>query len=339
MYLNISEFAKEIYTYISRLVDQYATVENPHFLADASWLAQNLPSPLRRSLLDFKLQEKDAVCHITGYPVDDKKLGPTPGHWNDRESLKHTEHQNFYLTLCAHVIGETVAWATEQGGNLIHEVFPIRGNEGGQLGTSTDKLEWHTEDAFHPERMDYVALMCLRNPDETATTYASVSDLILDDETCEELSRPAYPFFPDEGNRADTQLTPKETGLVAELIRKSHARVQDMFYNPKLVEVLFGNPTSPYLRVHPYYIGDFGADFLAQRAFEKLKLSINAALNDVVLQPGDLFFIDNYRAVHGRREVPGHFDGTDRWLKRAFIVRDLRKTRALRVSANARVVY
>jgi len=223
--------------------------------------------------------------------------------------------------------------------SLVHEVFPIKGNEGGQLGTSTDKLAWHTENAFHPERMDYVALMCLRNHDGVGTTYASVDDLELDDVTKAHLFRPAYPYLPDEGNRADRQLSPDETGLVANVIERSHNRVLQMFNSPERVQALFGDEQAPYLRVHPHYIGDFSDDIEACAAFEALKSAVNVALKDVVLLPGDVLFIDNFKAVHGRREIPGHFDGTDRWLKRAFVVRDLRKSRSLRTSAVDRTVY
>ncbi|NBT21304.1 MAG: hypothetical protein EBT17_04190, partial [Actinobacteria bacterium] len=43
----------------------------------------------------------------------------------------------------------------------------------------------------------------------------------------------------------------------------------------------------------------------------------------VVLGDGDLLVIDNDRAVHGRTPFVPRYDGTDRWLKRALVVREL----------------
>jgi alpha-ketoglutarate-dependent taurine dioxygenase len=65
---------------------------------------------------------------------------------------------------------------------------------------------------------------------------------------------------------------------------------------------------------------------------------IDESLTDLVLQAGDICFIDNYRAVHGRRPFKARYDGTDRWLKRVNIARDLRKSRGLRVSNLSRVI-
>jgi len=337
--IDISDFVPSINKYVDQLIDRYESVEDPIFLQNVALHAQDLPAVLRKGLLSFKLNETDGVCHVTGFPIHDEQIGPTPAHWRNKVTNNPTRREDFYLILCSHLLGDTVAWATEQGGNLVHEVFPIKGNDGGQLGTSTDKLAWHTEDAFHPERMDYVALLCLRNHDAVATTYASVDDLDLDNETKAQLFRPAYPFLPDEGNRADRELSPAETSLVADLVKRSHERVLQMFSAPEQVPALFGDAHAPYLRVHPHYIGDFGDDLPAFNAFERLKSAVNSALKDIVLRPGDLFFIDNFKSVHGRREIPGRFDGTDRWLKRAFVVRDLRKSRSLRTAASGRIVY
>ncbi|WP_255955385.1 guanitoxin biosynthesis L-enduracididine beta-hydroxylase GntD [Streptomyces odontomachi] len=333
------EDAAAVDALLDELDKRYDDLESPEFLEDVAVHSHRLPDALRSGLVRFKLREEHPVCLVHGWQTDDEAIGATPAHWQDRAALARTKRQDIYLLLCSHLLGETVAWATEQAGRMVHQVLPIAGNEGGQLGTSTDQLYWHTEDAFHPERMDYVALLCVRNHDGVATTYAGVDDLDLDEATLDELRRPAYPFLPDEGNRADVDLSPEETGLAAEIITRSHARVKRMFTDPEPVPALFGAKESPYLRVHPHYIGDFGEDTAAAKAFDRLKDAVNNGLRDVVLQQGDLFLIDNFKAVHGRREIPGRFDGTDRWLKRAFIVRDLRKTRALRTASADRVVY
>jgi enduracididine beta-hydroxylase len=57
-----------------------------------------------------------------------------------------------------------------------------------------------------------------------------------------------------------------------------------------------------------------------------------------VLEPGDMLFVDNFRAVHGRRPFSARFDGRDRWLKRINVTRDLRKSRRVRGSRESRVI-
>ena len=59
--------------------------------------------------------------------------------------------------------------------------------------------------------------------------------------------------------------------------------------------------------------------------------ALTAAIRDhhrtVVLEEGDLLAVDNHRAVHGRTAFTPRFDGTDRWLQRAFVVDDLSPSR------------
>jgi alpha-ketoglutarate-dependent taurine dioxygenase len=51
--------------------------------------------------------------------------------------------------------------------------------------------------------------------------------------------------------------------------------------------------------------------------------TLSAHHSSVVLEPGDLLVIDNDIVVHGRSPFVARFDGTDRWLQRAFVVEDL----------------
>ncbi|CAM5724923.1 hypothetical protein STENM223S_05279 [Streptomyces tendae] len=76
----------------------------------------------------------------------------------------------------------------------------------------------------------------------------------------------------------------------------------------------------------------------AAAALEALTAELQRNLTDVVVSPGDLLVIDNYRVVHGRAAFKARFDGTDRWLKKAVVTRDLRKSRAHRKSPAERVL-
>jgi alpha-ketoglutarate-dependent taurine dioxygenase len=66
--------------------------------------------------------------------------------------------------------------------------------------------------------------------------------------------------------------------------------------------------------------------------------AIDENLTGIALRPGECLFIDNYKAVHGRSSFKAKFDGTDRWLKRINVVRDLRKSRGVREAPASRVI-
>ena len=76
-----------------------------------------------------------------------------------------------------------------------------------------------------------------------------------------------------------------------------------------------------------------------QAALDSLIEKLDAKLHDLILQAGDFVFLDNYRVVHGRKPFVANYDGTDRWLKRINLTRDLRKSRASRLTADSRIIY
>jgi alpha-ketoglutarate-dependent taurine dioxygenase len=79
-------------------------------------------------------------------------------------------------------------------------------------------------------------------------------------------------------------------------------------------------------------------DEATRSAMDYLIRAIDENLTGIVLLPGECPFIDNYRAVHGRSSFQVRFNGTDRWLKRINIARDLRKSRAVCSAPASRVI-
>lgn len=108
---------------------------------------------------------------------------------------------------------------------------------------------------------------------------------------------------------------------------------------PEPTAVLFGDPRSPYGRLDPYFMDLGGIAPAAVQAFEELVKDIDDRLIGVVLSPGDVLFVDNYKAVHGRKPYTARYDGADRWLRRINIARDLRKSRDARNGPAARVIF
>jgi hypothetical protein len=102
--------------------------------------------------------------------------------------------------------------------------------------------------------------------------------------------------------------------------------------------VLFGSHEQPYLAFDGFYLSAPAQNPAGRAALAQLTAGLEAAATDVVLQPGDLVIIDNYRAVHGRRPFQPRYDGRDRWLKRVHVTRDLRRSRRWRPGPAAPVI-
>ncbi|MFB9905657.1 guanitoxin biosynthesis L-enduracididine beta-hydroxylase GntD [Allokutzneria oryzae] len=323
----------------AEVAHRYGDIESAEFHRNSRTYAEELPRRVRAALHRFRASEADSTFVISGLPVDDERVGPTPPEWrNNREPSRTLVHDVAFF-LMASLLGDPIAWATQQDGRIMHDVFPMKAHENEQIGWgSAQLLTWHTEDAFHPLRTDYLGLMCLRNHEQVETTVADVADLDLDEHTREVLSRERFHLVPDNAHRPQNNGGLVQTGKAAELLDRSQRRVDKAMSDPEPVAILFGDPDFPYLRIDPEYMLT-PEDPEERKALDVISSAIDAAMGGVVLQPGDIIFVDNYRAVHGRKPFKARFDGTDRWLRRLNVARDLRKSRDCRLDAESRVIY
>lgn len=301
-----------IRTLVKEVASRHDSVEDADFLDSASTYAQELPRRVRRFLNAFRLTEPSGVCVISGYPVDDSKIGKTPSHWRKVHGGSSTVEEEVFLNLCGALLGDVITWSHQRDGLICQDLVPIEAHKDEMLGSGSEReLVWHTEDARYPYRGDYIGLMCLRNPDAVPTTFASIDDVWLDPDHLDVLFQPRFVFRPDPSHPTDTQ--------------------------PEKAPVLFGDHRSPYLRFDPYSMDQPEAEE-ARSAMDYLIRAIDENLTGVTLLPGECLFIDNYKAVHGRSSFRARFDGTDRWLKRINIARDLRKSRGVRKTPASRVI-
>jgi L-asparagine oxygenase len=294
---------------------------------DQAWeLATMLPDGVRRFLHEFRTIQPSAVL-IRGFPVDDRRIGPTPPDWRQAARSGLGRYEEFVLAMYATALGESFTWSTLQAGRMIQNVLPIAGEDREQSGHGQVMLEWHTEDGFHPHRCDYLLLLGMRNPDATPTTLASIRDVKIADEHRAALAQRRFFIVPDDEHLR--QLDPADPGV---------RRMRVMRENPEPVAVLFGAIEDPYLRIDPYFMRCAEGDVEAEMALKSLVSELERVQQDIVVGPGDALIIDNYRAVHGRKAFTARFDGTDRWLKKIIVARDLRPSRHLRASAGSRVI-
>ncbi|EMF00645.1 TauD/TfdA family dioxygenase [Streptomyces mobaraensis NBRC 13819 = DSM 40847] len=293
--------------------------------------AQELPLRIRAELTGMRLYDSPRALVVTGFGVDDERIGPTPAA-RPAPDPERTRDLELLLLLHAALLGEAFGWATQQNGRLVHDVLPVPGEETAQMGSSSEtELLWHTEDAFHPLRCDYVGLLCLRNHQRAATTvgWPDLSRLTTEDRAV--LLEPRYLIRPD------TSHTPAQNATGTRSAER-FAAIAEMDDAPGRVAVLFGDPEDPYLRIDPAYMSPAPGDAAARRAYDTVTALIEDELRHVVLDAGSLLLVDNYQAVHGRKPFAAAYDGRDRWLKRVNITRDLRRSRSARRSATSLLV-
>lgn len=303
--------------------------ENERLLRRLSIYAHRLPERIVECLTDFRYQEnEEGVCLIKGFRIDDEKLIRTPAHWREVQQDEQVRQTEMFLLTVTALLGDAIGWSTQQDGRIVHNILPIKGDEYKQIGSGTlVDLVWHTEEAFHPCRCDYVVLLCLRNNERAATTFSSVKNLQISEADKELLFGANFSIYPDDSH------------LTGENISAAHfENINRMNTLPAKVPVLFGSYFHPYLCIDPYYMEKNTGNEKLDQALQNITRALDNNLQQVVLEPGDILFLDNYKVVHGRSAYQARFDGTGRWLKRVNIARDLRKSSHLRPDVMSRII-
>jgi Fe(II)/alpha-ketoglutarate-dependent arginine beta-hydroxylase len=321
---------EEITLLLASLRRRYRGAEDPELLLDAAVHARRLPVRVQEHVNRFR-REEPGYTIVSGHPIVDASVGPTPSHWNQLPDPSPTLDQDLLLVLYAALLGDAFGWATQQDGRIVHDVLPIKENEGQQLGTAADVvLTWHTEDAFHPHRPDWVILACIRNPTCTATTVAVSDDLQLAEDDARVLREPRFQILPD-----NSHLPQHNSGRGS----VDFDAIEQLLVSPPAIPLLWGDPTRPYIRADASFwdVAD-PDDAEASAVLQRFSEEIERRLRDVVLHPGDFCILDNYKVVHGRKPFAAGYDGEDRWLKRVCVTRDLRKSRSIRPNLLSQVL-
>jgi Fe(II)/alpha-ketoglutarate-dependent arginine beta-hydroxylase len=287
--------------------------------------ARHLVSELPENLRSLPKQLDSGRCGpgavvVRGIPLDGLDALPTPQSFSETPSAVVTSATDMSMLLIGAVFGVPYCFASQQRGQMVLDVFPVRGYEGDQLGSSsTATLDWHNEDAFHPQRAHYSALLCVRNPQRVGTRCLFAGDLDLPAQVVKELSQPQFRIVPDDShgyayNVATTGLHPGAIGAFSE--------IEEMASEGTRIPVLQPNSSGPLICVDFAYMPQDLHSPRARAALAVLREAIEQAAQSVVLEPGDMLILDNRRCVHGRESFAARFDGTDRWLRRLNIGSD-----------------
>ncbi|GAA2816402.1 TauD/TfdA family dioxygenase [Crossiella cryophila] len=275
-------------------------VDDPAWVAQARRLWEDTPADLRGRLREFRRHSgPDGRLLLTGLPVG--LVPPTPSVPGSVQ--RDPAPGAAVLLLIASGLGDPASFAAEKSGALVQDVVPVPGQEEFQGNAGSVELTFHTENAFHPHRPDYVLLLCLR------ADHEGIAEL----RTC--CTRRILPELSaqsrDALGRAEfvTEAPPSFGGNGEGVV---HA-------------ILSGDPADP----------DLCFDEAATRALTEpgrvalaeLSQVIRRTYDGVRLRPGDLAIVDNRVTLHGRSEFTPRYDGQDRWLQRTFSFTDLRRSR------------
>jgi Fe(II)/alpha-ketoglutarate-dependent arginine beta-hydroxylase len=327
--------AAELHELSLELARTYPATDDEALLRDLPLHAARFPLRIRRFLRAFALDETSGHCVVRGHVLDEDRIGPTPRHWRGRERPGPEFPEELLALLYGASLGEPFAWATQQDGHFVNDVFPIAEFADQLLGTGSEaQLTLHVEDAFHPYRADYLVLSALRNPYAAPTTVAEPDLSELDDADLAVLRAPRFDVVPDTshlpGNNSAGTLTGDE--------QRYFDSIERLLADTDKIAILGGSPRRPTLRFDETYMAPPADDPDAVRAYEAMRAHLLGRRTAAVLGPGDLVILNNKRVAHGRDPFRARYDGTDRWLKRVLVTCDLRKSGDLRGRLGPRLI-
>ncbi|MGC4746969.1 TauD/TfdA family dioxygenase [Micromonospora sp. DT201] len=280
-----------------------ARVDDPAWLDEARRASVRLPERVRNALRQFQRDPgPDALLRLRHLPIGEGHLPATP-------TMPGSVQRVATIAAATEVLiglqlGELVSFREEKTGALVQDVVPVPGMEKYQGNAGSVALNMHVENAFHPRRPDYVGLLCLRNDHDNVAglQVASIRRALplLSDEVRAVLHQPRFITEP-----------PASFGML------------DMVPDPQAI--LRGSSDDP----------DIIVDFESTRPLDGEATAALAALGDalsdvrrtIILEPGDLAFVDNRLGLHGRTAFTPRYDGRDRWLQRVFVHLDIRRSR------------
>jgi hypothetical protein len=297
------------------VVERFVGRSHPYFKFEhTATLAEEAIASLAykdiRHILDFKRHGGPGGRLLLWGAVPDPDLMPTTESLSDIEKHKGTFYSEFYLVMLGKLLGEPFSYTQEKNGALIHNVRPSKTNESNiSSDSSAIILDLHNENIYHPVQPDYLLLSGLRkDPNGLAKTLVVGVDEILHKLSAsdiETLSQFQY-----------------RTSVDYNFGNKNADRG-----NGPLIKVLFGNPLSPMIAYDDEYVA--GINDRAQSALDRLRKILHDSMAEIELQPGNILLLDNLKTVHGRTAFKARYDGTDRWLQRLLVTRDLRRAEML----------
>ena len=149
---------------------EHGGADDPRLIEMAPRYARKLPRRVRLFLDEYRIAEPSAFCILSGFPVDDGVIGPTPVRGKPAARGSPGLAPEVFFLLCATQLGDISAEPGQPGRRIMHDMLPGRADPAGNQASPW----WRTEDPSSRGKADYAGLMCLRNSDDVATTICDV---------------------------------------------------------------------------------------------------------------------------------------------------------------------
>lgn len=307
----------------SQVVARYANLTNPyHDFENFLLYAEKALQELRfEDIEPIKRFARGHTSHgrmlLTG-GLADPDLIPTAEENANIHDHKATFYSEFRLLMVSKMLGEPFSYVQERNGTIIHNMRPRRDSEQ-QITSDSSRilLDLHNENIYHPVSPDYLLLGGLRRDPsgQARTLVAGVDEVIHLLSPAERLELRQFKYRTSVDFNFGNRNADRGTG-------------------PR-VRVLYGNETCPMIAFDDEYI--VGTDESSQRALDKIRQILHDHMSSIDIGPGEILLLDNLRTVHGRTPFQARYDGSDRWLQRVMVTRDIRRAEILLGNANRQI--
>ena len=293
--------------------------EDPErFLLEAYMLKHQIPARIQFFLDDF-LQNGSTTGFKILENIDIQEIYPPTPDGNDYFIGEKTNFSKV-IAIFNQYLGEMISYEAECFGRLFQDMVPKKSLSNSQTSLSSNvELEIHTEQAFSDLRPDILTLGCVRG-DENAITYILPVNVLLEKMDASKIKLLREPLW-----NIGVDLSFKMNNI--EFI---HGDIRGP------IPIIYGSENDPLLV--------FDQDLMIgiTEEAEQLKREIIEIYYkyrySYVLKSGDVVFVDNKRAVHGRSSFTPKFDGTDRFIIRSFVTLDFDRSAHARNQSNRRMV-
>jgi L-asparagine oxygenase len=273
-------------------------------------LSLHVPQRIRTLLQNFAHKDTNTgFLLIRRIPIDELPSTPENNNCKIGEQTILAKIQSIFVS----VISNMIAYEAEGYGRLYQDVIPVKSMEKNQTSISSSvELEIHTEQAFSKLRPDILSLACLRG-NANANTYILPVNSIINNVSERELEMLKTPLW-NTGVDLSFKLNGHE--FIEGDIRGPMSIIRG-YKDPRLENedprLVFDDPLLVFDQDLMTGITDESNEMIQKIVdiYYKHRLSHN-------LTPGEIIFIDNNRAVHGRSPFVPNYDGLDRFLVRCF---------------------
>jgi L-asparagine oxygenase len=282
--------------------------ENPSIAPDLYCLqvncaSQHVPERIRTLLQNFAHKGSNTgFLLIRTIPLGEIPNTPKNNNCKIGEQTILAKIQSILLN----VICNMIAYEAEGYGRLFQDVIPVKSMEKNQTSISSSvELEIHTEQAFSKLRPDILSLACLRG-NEKAYTYILPVNSIINNVSETELEMLKMPLW--------------NTGVDLSFKLNGHEFIEGDIRGPMSIIRVDKDP--PLENEDPLLV--FDQDLMSgitEESNEMIQKIVDIYYKHRLshnFTPGEIIFIDNNRAVHGRSPFVPNYDGLDRFLVRCF---------------------